>query len=259
MNRIEHHYGSNVHILKNPFLFGLLSRLCAPQTIQPEINRLVAKLYQHLLVEALNSEFPQEAFSQDSRMTEYHPGHQIVGSRPKPKQRAICVNIARAGTYPSHVCFDALHDVLEPTGIRQDHIFAARNVGAKDEVVGTEIGATKIGGDQDQSMVLIPDPMGATGNTLIAALDHYKNKVAGVAQKYLALHLIITPEYLKKVLHAHPDLVVYALRLDRGLSEASVLNSTPGKFWDKEKGLNAKDYIVPGGGGFGEIMNNSFV
>ena len=57
----------------------------------------------------------------------------------------------------------------------------------------------------------------------------------------------------------HPEVTVYAIRLDRGLSNDKVLNSVPGTFWDEEKGLNDNDYIVPGGGGFGEIMNNAFV
>jgi len=35
--------------------------------------------------------------------------------------------------------------------------------------------------------------------------------------------------------------------------------AVPGEFPDREKGLNEHGYIVPGGGGFGEIMNNSFV
>ena len=31
------------------------------------------------------------------------------------------------------------------------------------------------------------------------------------------------------------------------------------KRWEKERGLDDKQYIVPGGGGFGEIMNNAYV
>ncbi|MFN7262500.1 MAG: hypothetical protein ACK5UJ_01675 [Pseudobdellovibrionaceae bacterium] len=57
----------------------------------------------------------------------------------------------------------------------------------------------------------------------------------------------------------HPDVLIFALRLDRGLSPEAVLSTAPGKYWEQEKGLNEKGYIVPGGGGFGEIMNNSFV
>ena len=54
-------------------------------------------------------------------------------------------------------------------------------------------------------------------------------------------------------------MIVYALRLDRGLSPPEVLQTMPGERWDEERGLTDHHYIVPGGGGLGEIMNNSFV
>ena len=57
----------------------------------------------------------------------------------------------------------------------------------------------------------------------------------------------------------HPEVVVYALRLDRGLSPPAVLRTVPGERWDEERGLTDHHYIVPGAGGLGEIMNNSFV
>ena len=74
----------------------------------------------------------------------------------------------------------------------------------------------------------------------------------------VALHLIITPEYLAKVTKACPDLHIFALRLDRGLSSADVLKEEPGKLWNQEKGLSPIQYIVPGAGGLGEILNNSY-
>jgi uracil phosphoribosyltransferase len=152
-----------------------------------------------------------------------------------------------------------LHFAIDPKNLRQDHIFAARLTDGSNKVTGTEIGATKIGGDKANSVVIFPDPMGATGNTLKATIEYYKTHVAGQATRLIALHLIVTPEYLKKMTTHHPDVQIYALRLDRGLSDSSVLRSAPGKLWDQEKGLNEKGYIVPGGGGFGEIMNNSYV
>ncbi len=258
-SEVQHKYGSQVHILDNKFLSGLLARLCSPETYQPEINHLVQLLYSQLLMTVMNEEFPTENFESATRMVEIHPECLLSGKRLKHDQRAIVVNLARAGTYPSHVCFDTLHYALHYEVLRQDHIFAARTVDGKNHVTGAELGATKIGGDKDSSMVLFPDPMGATGNTIISAVAHYKNRVAGTAKKMIALHLIVTPEYLKAVLAAHPDLFIYALRLDRGLSSEAVISTPPGTHWDQERGLNDKQYIVPGGGGFGEIMNNSFV
>ena len=89
--------------------------------------------------------------------------------------------------------------------------------------------------------------------------DTYKTKVPGTARRIINIHLIVTPEYLKNMTQAHPDVLVYALRVDRGLSSAEVLDTVPGTRWAEERGLDDHQYIVPGGGGFGEIMNNAFV
>lgn len=256
---ITHFYGSQVHILNNVYLNGLLAKLCSPETLQPEINHLVEMLYSHLLTNVMNEQFPNENVTVPTRMAQYHPDKLLMTKRLKRNQKVISVNLARAGTYPSHICFNALHYAMDPHQLRQDHVFASRAVNLAEKVTGTDIGGTKIGGDKQDAIVLFPDPMGATGNTLIQAMNIYKQLVPGTAHKMIALHLIVTPEYLKNVLTHHPDIVVYALRLDRGLSTEAALNSPPGKLWDQEKGLNDKDYIVPGGGGFGEIMNNSFV
>ncbi len=258
-NELHHKYGSNIFIFDNPFYNGLLAELCSEQTLQPRINRLVESLYRYLLSNCISDQFATEKFKTKTRMWEIHPTVFLEGQRINPQQKVISVNIARAGTYPSHICYDFLHDIIEPSCLRQDHIFASRAVNSKDQVTGTEISSTKIGGGKDDSIVLFPDPMGATGNTLIAAMKHYKQLVPGAHSKMIALHLIVTPEYLKNLTQAHPDVIIYALRLDRGLSPEAALSAVPGTHWDLEKGLNPKDYIVPGGGGFGEIMNNSFV
>jgi uracil phosphoribosyltransferase len=256
---IAHKYGSQVHLIDNAFLNGLLARLCSPQSFQPEINRLVEVLYTHMISIVVNKEFDHELFTEPTRMADYHPEILLQGHRISRQAKAVCVNLARAGTYPSHICYNFLHFPLPPQNIRQDHIFAARMTDARDQVTGASFGGLKIGGDVEGAHVIFPDPMGATGNTIVSSIDYYKSKVPGHAKKFLALHLIVTPEYLKKVLSAHPDVAIYALRLDRGLSPKAVLETPPGTHWDQEKGLNDKQYIVPGGGGFGEIMNNSFV
>ena len=117
----------------------------------------------------------------------------------------------------------------------------------------------KIGGDVEHAFVLFPDPMGATGGSLAVAIDTYKKNVPGRIRKIINIHLIVTPEYLKKMTSDHPDVSVYAIRLDRGLSPPEVLATIPGTRWDEERGLTDHQYIVPGGGGFGEIMNNAYV
>jgi uracil phosphoribosyltransferase len=256
---LRHLYGTQVHIIDSPFLNGLLARLCSPPCTQPEINQIVDILYTHLISITVNNEFDIENFSEPTRMTATHPEAQLHGRKISKNQKAVTINLARAGTYPSHICFNFLHYCLPASHVRQDHIFAARVTNDSDKVTGTEFGGMKIGGDVEGAHVIFPDPMGATGRTMVSAISHYKNEIPGTAKKFIALNLIVTPEYLRTVLKAHPDAVIYALRLDRGLSSQAVLNSTPGQHWNEERGLNDKHYIVPGGGGFGEIMNNSFV
>ena len=60
------------------------------------------------------------------------------------------------------------------------------------------------------------------------------------------MHIIVTPEYITHVLAAHPNVVIYALRVDRGLSTLAALKSEPGTLGSEEKGLNSHQYIVPG-------------
>jgi len=77
--------------------------------------------------------------------------------------------------------------------------------------------------------------------------------------RIINMHLVVTPEYLRRMGQEHPDVVVYAVRLDRGLSPPEVMDTVPGTRWAEERGLTDHQYIVPGGGGFGEIMNNAYV
>jgi len=257
---LDHKYGNRVHILNDLTTNTWLTELSSSSTKQPRLNTLIELLYHQLLVQVLNQKFPANEVVKPTRMALAHPkeGHvrtQILES----DTRAITVNLARAGTWPSHLCYSLLNNILNSDQVRQDHIFAARKANCLNRVTGTELGPHKIGGDQNNAFVLFPDPMGATGHTLVAAIDHYKKNIAGVAKRYIAMHLIVTPEYLKNVLTAHQDLDIFALRIDRGLSNEKVLKTIPGEMWDLEKGLNSHDYIVPGAGGLGELLNNSFV
>jgi uracil phosphoribosyltransferase len=258
VSEIEHRYGSSVHLLSDPFLLHHLARLCAEETAQPLINELVTTIYSSLLKVVVNAEFPNRPAKVRTRMAAMHP-EEGVYSGPMLDQDVpvVSVNLARAGTLPSHICYTALNYFMNPAKVRQDHISIGRTTDEQEKVTGSKVSGHKIGGSVDDSIVLFPDPMGATGGTIVEALDIFKKR--GKARKYVALHCIVTPEYLKNVLTRHPDLVIYAVRLDRGLSPREILDTVPGTHWDRERGLNQKHYIVPGGGGFGEIMNNAYV
>lgn len=258
LSETDHRYGKNVHILSDTFLLSHLARLCAEDTHQPVINELVTTLYTSLLKIVVNQEFPQKQAQIRTRMADPHPKEAFYdGPVIDPATPVVSVNLARAGTLPSHVCYTALNYFMDPSTVRQDHISIARQTGHDQKVTGSAVSGHKIGGDVDDAIVLFPDPMGATGGTLCEALDLFKAR--GKARKYISLHCIVTPEYLRRIQSRHPDLIVYSIRLDRGLSPPNVLASVPGTHWDQERGLNDQSYIVPGGGGFGEILNNAYV
>jgi uracil phosphoribosyltransferase len=256
---INHRYGERVHVLADPLSLTMLARLCAKGTVQPEVNRLVGELYRMLVHEVVAAEFPRQAIAQPTRMIDATPRGVWRGDAIATSTPAVVVAVARAGLLPSQNTFDFLNQVLQPEGVRQDHLALARTLDAKGGVTGAGLYASKIGGPVDGAMMLIPDPMGATGSTVSKVIDQYGPDVYGRPAKVIAVHLIITPEYLRHVTSAHPDVVVYALRLDRGLSSKEVLQTVPGERWSEERGLTEHHYIVPGGGGLGEIMNNSFV
>ena len=259
LSELKHFYGDNVHLVGSPYLLSLLATLCAKDTQQPQVNTLVRTLYTDLVTMAVNHEFSRRQVTIPSRMIQYTPRGIYQGEILDPEVRAISVNIARAGTLPSQVTYDLLNTILNPRLVRQDHIIMSRELDAAEHVVGSNIGGAKIGGDVDNAMVIFPDPMGATGGSLSTAINMYKHKVPGTMRKVICLCLIVTPEFVKRVTTDHPDAVIYALRLDRGLSPPEVLSTPPGKLWEKERGLDDRQYIVPGGGGMGEVMNNAYV
>lgn len=250
----KHHYGDNFHLIENTFLQSLLTEICLPQTHQPQINRLIEKLYAGLIEASANLLLPKQQQTVQTRMNV-----DLKTEIFDKSSKAISVNLARAGTFPSHICYDLLHSILPAENIRQDHIFAARITDNSQKVTGTHLGSYKIGGEKEQAHIFFPDPMGATGGTLVSAIDYYENQIQGRAKTYIAIHLIVTPEYLKRVLAYKAPIHVFALRVDRGLSPAEVLQAPLGLYWDQEKGLNDNQYIIPGAGGLGELLNNSFV
>ena len=259
LSQIVHKYPKQVHILNSGYLNTLLTKISQSQTVQPEFNILVTKVYRDLLIQVLDNEWPKHQATVPTRMTEMHPEQKLTNWVFDNQQKAVCVDVARAGMVPSQVIFDMVNHFTNPEGVRQDHVFASRMTDKNNKVTHTSLSSSKIGGDVEDALVFLPDPMGATGNSLCEVVNHYKEHVPGKAKRYISVHLIVTPEFIKKVTETHPDVHIYAVRVDRGFSSEEALKATPGQLWDQERGLNENDYIVPGAGGVGELINNSFV
>lgn len=255
---LRHHYGSHVHLIADPLALTRLARLCHPSCVQPEINRVVSQLYRSLVRELINREFPKRNVRSETRMRQYTEQGYYVGQIIDPATEVTTVDIARAGILPSMVCFEALCEILDPTKVRQDHILMNRTTNDQSQVTGAGMHGRKIAGPVKDRYLLFPDPMGATGGSLTEAIRFYLNDLDGAPKHIFAMNLIVTPEFIRRLTDEFPGQVsIYAHRLDRGMSPPDVLADALGAQWAREKGLNELQYIVPGAGGMGEIMNNA--
>ena len=256
---IAHRYGNQVHLLSQPYPMSLLTRLCSEPCVQPEVNTLVRQLFAWLFGEVASRELLTRNKETPTRMQATHPEGVVAAEQIDPNQKAVVVDIARAGILPSTVFYDALNVLLDPSQVRQDHVFMNRVTDSEGKVTGVDLNGSKLGGSIQDATVIIPDPMAATGSSTAEVLRLYRDEVQGQARKMVVVHLIVTPEHLRKITSSFPEASIYAIRLDRGLSPAPVLQTQPGSDWEAEVGLNSHHYIVPGGGGFGEVMNNAWV
>lgn len=256
---IEHNYGDRVKICSNPLLLSLLAKFSNESIHQPLLNHYLEQAYSILFTEMMNEFFPLTERKIETRMKEFTDKGVFHGNLHDPKQRSVVVSLARAGIYPSHLIFEKLNYLFHCDGLREDHFYCNRKTNEDGEVIGVDVSGSKIGGGVDDAIVILPDPMGATGGSLCEVIGHYKESVPGVAKKYIGVHLMVTPEFIRRVQEDHPDAYILAGRLDRGLSTDKALKCRPGEIRDEEKGLTEKQYIVPGAGGVGELLNNSFV
>jgi len=253
-----HHYGPRVHLVGDPWSATALARMGSPGIGHTELLASLRSAYVRLCQTALARELKSVTTAVPTRMAAAHPTAGVWrGTALDPDQRVVVIDIVRGGIVPSQVCFEELTRVLPLDALRLDHLIMARVVGADGHVSGVDLGGSKVGGSIAGATVVIPDPMGATGSTVRLALEHLEAHY-GAPAKWVLLPMMATPEYLRAVLADDPRTVVWTLRVDRGLSPAEVLAATPGLHWARERGLDDHDYIVPGAGGVGEVLNHSW-
>lgn len=257
-NELKHHYGKNVHVLSDPVLVSRVVRLSLPATQSIEGSLLLRSVYRDLIRVTMAAEFPRKRVLVPTRMAAQEPDAVWAGEVIDPGCKAVSVALARAGLISSQVCYEEMGTLLEPANVRQDFLMVERRVTKSGKVTGADAFGAKVGGTFADRIVIIPDPMGATGGSLDLAIKFVRRAVGGrKICKLILLMLVITPEFIRRITKAHPDAIIYTARLDRGRSKAKALNSIPGTHPRQESGLNERSYIVPGLGGLGEYLNNA--
>jgi uracil phosphoribosyltransferase len=252
----KHDYGKNVKLIDDPYLLSLVVRLSSRDVEQPMLNQILKTAYSYMLGPVLNNELPVQEYFTKTKMYTHTKKAVFHGRTFDENTKFVITNLIRAGIIPSLTIYDLLFQLFNPKTVRLDNIFISRVTSKTGKVTGANIAGAKTGDSIKNSYILIPDPMGATGSSIVKVLNFYR-MMSGEPKKIIIMGLIITPEYLKTVRRHFPEVMIYSVRLDRGLSAEDVLNDIPGKNWNREKGLNKEGYIIPGAGGLGEIINNT--
>lgn len=140
--------------------------------------------------------------------------------KPKLSGRKMCIHsILRAGNGLMEGLLDLIPTAkVGHVGLYRDH----KDLHAVEYYF-------KVPGNLDERFNLVVDPMLATGNSAIAALDRIKQ--AG-AKNITFMCLLAAPEGIEALSKAHPDVQIYTAAID--------------------KKLNEKSYIVPGLGDAGD-------
>jgi uracil phosphoribosyltransferase len=200
-----------LHVLNHPLGAHILTHL-RDRTTHPATFRTLA--YQVSLLLAL--EVTRDLATRDHLIDT--PLEAIVG-RVLARPLAV-VPILRAGLGMVQPFTDLFPDVsVGYVGLERDHITAvARSYYQK---------LPPLAGKR----VIIVDPMLATGGSAGQALDGLRAE--GATELYLAC-IVSSPEGVRAVEAAHPDVPIFTAALDRE--------------------LNAKKYILPGLGDFGDRL-----
>jgi uracil phosphoribosyltransferase len=257
LSTAQHAYGPRVHLAGGTFVSTALARASADSISRTDLLALVRSVYEVLLASALE-EFPRSQVEVETRMADKHPKRGVWrGDAAMDSGSVVICDVIRAGILPAQLCFERLSQLLPNADVRLDHLNIARTTDESGCATGADLSGSKVGGTVEGSVLLLPDPMGATGATTLCALSHYFEHY-GRPAKIIAMPMICTPEYLRAVLDFDDGIQIHAGRLDRGLSAPEVLRATPGERWAEEVVLDDTNYIVPGAGGVGELLNNSW-
>ena len=255
---MEHHYGDHVHFSDSVWMQSLLVRIGSPDTPVRDIPELVRAAYRSQLGEILAQEFPVIQTQQATRMAASDPRGVYHGPVLCPGTRLVIASVIRAGIVPAQTCYEEACRVLPSKNVRLDFLNMSRTVDDAGQVTGVRFDGSKIGGPIEDAVVLIPDPMGATGGTVLRTVEAYQEAGSGTPRAFIAAHLMVTPEYVQRIGASLPDLRIYAGRFDRGMSPEEIMDTAPGTHKDLERGLTDTQYIVPGAGGVGELLTNSW-
>jgi uracil phosphoribosyltransferase len=188
----------NVTVIDHPLLQHKLSYIRSEETTTDNFRRLVREVAQMIAYE-ITRDLPTEKISITTPITTF--------DSPVISGKKLClVSILRAG----NGMLDGMIDLLP--GARVGHIGLYRDP----ETLEAIEYYFKLPDDIQDRLVIVLDPMLATGHSAIAALDRLKE--SGVSSLKLAC-LIAAPEGVAALHAAHPDVPIWVGAVDSHLNE----------------------------------------
>mgnify|MGYP001408495607 CR=1 FL=1 len=203
----------NIHLIDHPLVQHKLTLMRRKDASTNSFRRLLRELSALMAYEVLR-DVPMQEIEVETPL-ETTTGNVIDG------KKLVFVSILRAGDG----ILEGMLDVVP--GARVGHIGLYRD---PKTMIAVEY-YFKMPGDLHERDVVIVDPMLATGNSAVAAVDRLKES-SPRSIKFVCL--LTCPEGVDAMQSAHPDVPIYAASMDRKLNEDG--------------------YIVPGVGDAGDRM-----
>lgn len=204
---------AKVTVIDHPMVQHKLTLMRDKETSVPEFRRLLREIA-HLMCYEVTRDLPTELIPIETPMA-HMESPTIKG------KKLVFASILRAG----NGLLDGMLDLVPAArvahvGIYRDH-----------ETLQPVEYYFKVPNELENRLIIVVDPMLATANSSIAAIDRLKK--AG-ANNIRFLCLLAAPEGVAKFTSAHPDVPVFTAAIDSHLNE--------------------KGYIVPGLGDAGDRM-----
>ena len=188
----------NLHVVDHPLLKHKLTYLRSEETTTDSFRRLVKEISQMLVYE-VTRDLPTENIKIRTPIAE-------ISSPVISGKKQCIVSILRAG----NGMLDGMLELLPAA--RVGHIGLYRDPDTLEPVEYY----FKVPEDIADRIVIVVDPMLATGNSAVAAINRLKEN--GVTSVKLVC-LLAAPEGVRNMLDRHPDVMITAAALDERLNE----------------------------------------
>jgi uracil phosphoribosyltransferase len=188
----------DVHVIDHPLVQHKLTLMRRKDTSTKNFRELVHEL-SALLAYELTREMPMQDIEIETPLEK-------MTSRVIDGKKIVLASILRAG----NGFLDGMLQVIP--GARVGHIGLYRDPATLQAVEYY----FKMPQDMQERDVIVLDPMLATGNSAVAAVDRLK-KTGPRSIRFVCL--VTCPQGLKTFHDAHPDVPVYTPAVDRGLNE----------------------------------------